>query len=78
VIADQLRVLVHIEQLHLPVPACRSSSAVKRTAPQWQLPRWVCMAMSVFLLKVSGEHSAPGMNGTCKSGEVLRPCNQDS
>jgi hypothetical protein len=36
------------------------------------------MAMSVFLLKVSGEHSAPGMNGTCKSGEVLRPCNQDS
>jgi hypothetical protein len=35
----QKRPLVHIEQLQRLVTPSRSSSAVKRTAPQWQLPR---------------------------------------
>jgi hypothetical protein len=30
--------LKQIEQLHLAVPWLKSISAVKRTAPQWQLP----------------------------------------
>jgi hypothetical protein len=30
-----------MEQLHLPVPALKSMSASKRTAPQWQLPWYV-------------------------------------
>ena len=34
-------VIVHIGQLHLKVPALKSSSTSKRTAPQWQCPEYV-------------------------------------
>jgi hypothetical protein len=40
-IAFQFLVFVQMEQLHLFVPALKSISASKRTAPQWQLPVYV-------------------------------------
>lgn len=40
-IAFQFLVLVQMEQLHLLVPALKSMSASKRTAPQWQLPVYI-------------------------------------
>ena len=46
-LTPQLRFFAQIEQLHRPVPAARSMSASKRTAPQWQPPR------KVFIIRAS-------------------------
>ena len=47
--APQDLALVQMEQLHLAVPASKSMSASNRTAPQWQLPLYVCFISSFSL-----------------------------
>ena len=45
--AFQFLFFVQIEQLHFMVPALKSMSASKRTAPQWQLPVYVFLTSQI-------------------------------
>lgn len=49
--------MAQLEQLHLSVPLLRSTSAWKRTAPQWQLPEYVFRATKASFLSIRGTWS---------------------